>query len=162
MAFKIKNLKGFKKKLKLIGKAGDEMQKDLSKEIPIDYIFTLGKNTPLAQARDFKTGKKIKGRGLAKSAWFQMLPRFGKRTNLNRTLPPESSTVTTIKTKNRQTSILTNAIQYIGYLDMGGRHTPPHNILAKSKIEMDAKTKKRLDKSALVFTKLWKRGGLGR
>ncbi len=156
MAFKFKNKKAFERKIKLIQRAGREMGKSLTNEIGRDYIFTLGRNTPMAPKRD-ADGKKIKGRGLAKSAWYQMLNQFGKKNNKGRKLPPGSSTVITRKKKGKRTATLINAIDYIGYLDKGGRNTPPSNILAKSAIEMKRTTERRLKNQGRALERLWRR-----
>jgi|TARA_Y100000034_G_scaffold58734_1_gene71556 hypothetical protein len=156
MAFKIKNKQRFDRKMKDIQRAGRSMQKDLAKELPISYIFALGKNTPLAQPRD-QDGKKIKGRGLAKAAWYQMLPNFGKKTNTNRRLPPGSSTVQNKVRSNKSVAVLTNAIDYIGYLDKGGKNTPPANILAKSRIQMEVKAEKQLKRHGKILKRVWRR-----
>ena len=71
MSFKFKNIDRFKRKMKLVRRAGREMNKSLTNELGIDYIFTLGRNTPMAPQSDAE-GKKIKGRGLAKSPCYQM------------------------------------------------------------------------------------------
>ena len=156
MAFQFKNKKAFDRKLKAVSRTGQFIQKDLAKEIPIDYIFVLARNTSIAPARDDE-GKKIKGRGLAKSAWYQMLPEFGKKSSTRRRLPPGSSEVTKKKRKNKNNIVLTNAIEYIEFLDIGGQNTPPSNILRKSEIEMEKKTEKRLKKSGKELEKIWRR-----
>lgn len=155
MAFKFTNKRRFDRKMKDIQRVGRSMQKDLSKELPISYIFTLARNTPMAPARD-ADGKKIKGRGLAKAAWYQMLPKFGKKTNTNRKLPPGSSDVSSKARRNRSVTVLTNAIDYIGYLDKGGKNTPPSNILAKSRIQMEERTEKQLKRHGKILQRVWR------
>lgn len=154
MAFTILNLGVFKRKMKVMQRASNDLQKDLSKEIPIDYIFVLARNTPMAPARDDE-GNKIRGRGLAKAAWYQMLPKFGKKSSTSRRIPPDSSVVTSRKRRSRTNIVLINAIDYIYYLDQGGRSTPPSNILKKSEIEMKRKAEKRLKKTGKALKKIW-------
>ncbi len=156
MSFKFKNIDRFKRKMKLVRRAGREMNKSLTNELGIDYIFTLGRNTPMAPQRDAE-GKKIKGRGLAKSAWYQMLGDFGKPASKGRRLPPGSSTVQQRKREGKRSAVLTNAIDYIGYLDRGGKNTPPANILIKSRIEMQRTAERRLKSQGRTLKRLWRR-----
>ncbi len=156
MAFRFKNIDTFKRKMKLVRRAGREMNKSLTNQLGIDYIFTLGRNTPMAPKRD-KEGKKIKGRALAKSAWYQMLGGFGKKNSKGRKLPPDTSTVQQKKRAGKRSAVLTNAIDYIGYLDRGGKNTPPSNILAKSRIEMERTTERRLKSQGRILKRLWRR-----
>jgi len=95
--------------------------------------------------------------GLAKTAWFQMLTKFGKKTNTSRKLPPGSSEVQNKVRRNKSVAVLTNAIDYIGYLDKGGKNTPPSNILAKSRIQMEERTEKQLKRHGKILKKIWRR-----
>lgn len=156
MAFRFKNIDRFKRKMRLVKRAGKEMNKSLTNQLGVDYVFTLGRNTPMAPKRDHN-GKKIKGRALAKSAWYQMLGSFGKKNSKGRKLPPGTSTVQQRKRQGKRSALLTNAIDYIGYLDKGGKNTPPANILVKSRIEMQRTAERRLKSQGRILQRLWRR-----
>lgn len=155
MAFRIKNKTAFERKIDRVRRAGRELTRDLDNEIPVDYIFTLARNTPMAPKLD-NNGKKIKNRGLAKSAWYKMLKQFGKRGNRRR-MPPKSYSVKKNRRRNKQSVVLTNSVDYIGYLDRGGKNTPPANILRKSEIEMDRRTERRLKRTGKALERVWRR-----